>query len=384
MNSKIIRYFISNCFAKNHHLPLAQQDPEIFHLISEASNHKCIDFTETPTSLAVQQSLGSMMSTKYASGYPGKKNKPGTEIYDKIEQTCWERAQKLFNLNNFNVNVQLQSVTAAKLIVSKALVKPGGTILTRGNTDTKALEKYYNVIKNDNYDGEIDLIIDSKLDRLDTLRSEYKNTTPILLDVTEKAPFYVTNLLEEESKLLQQYQFIVVNTQSLLGPKGCLLFSDKAYSEEVDEACYPGYQSGPHFHTITGITVSLGEIQHAEYQTLFKQVKGNCAALKRQLKLKEFPLIETSGTCVSIEASQEDSKKLELSQIYAHFRESRLDFNLIPLTYKGVKQDAIPKLAECLGLALYHSRHGKFLQDENNSLWERELEGSMNEFYSMI
>ncbi|CAD8212003.1 unnamed protein product [Paramecium pentaurelia] len=383
MNSKIIRYFISNCFAKNHHLSLSQQDPEIYHLIQEASKHQCIDFTESPTSLAVQQSLGSMMSTKYASGYPGKKNKPGTEIYDKIEQTCWERAQKAFNLNNFNVNVQLQSVPTAKFIVSKALVKPGGTILNRGNTDTIALEKYYNVIKNENYDGQIDLIIDSKLDKLDTLWQEYKNI-PILLDITDKAPYYVTNILEDESKLLQKYQFVIVNTQSLLGPKGCILFSDKVYSEEVDEACYPGYQSGPHFHTITGITVSLGEIQNIEYQQFFKQVKGNCAALKRQLKLKEFPLIETQGTCISIEGKQEDSKKLEISNIYAHFRESRLDFNLIPLTYKGVKQDAIPKLAECLGLALYHSRHGRYLQDENNSLWKRELEGSMNEFYSMI
>ena len=304
---------------------LKQQDPEIWaHMQNELTRQQnTIELiaSENIVSEAVMEAMGTVMTNKYAEGYPGKRYYGGCEHIDKIEQLAIDRAKKLFGAKH--VNVQPHSGAQANMAAYQALIQPGDTVLgmslangghlTHGSPVNQS-GKLYNFIQYGvNENGLIDY------NELRNMAIEHK--PKLILAGASAYPreinfALIKNICDEVGALFMvdmahiaglvaaglhqspvPYADVVTTTthKTLRGPRGGLILCKEQWAKKIDSAVFPGTQGGPLEHVIAGKAVCFKEALEPDFKVYQEQILVNTQALAETLKANGFNLI-SEGT----------------------------------------------------------------------------------------
>lgn len=308
-------------------------DPQIKSLISEEKNR--LDTTlmmipsENYASRAVEQAVGSPLGNKYAEGYPKKRYYQGQEFVDQVEILTQDRAKKLFEVAE--VNVQPYSGSPANAAVYFALLKPGDKImglklssgghLTHGHPNVTFSGKYYETVQYDvKSDGVIDynalekLAIKEKPQIIVAGTTAYPRTLDfkrfaeiadkvgayLLADISHIAGLVITGIHPSPAP----YADVIMTTthKTLRGPRGAMIMvthkgikKDKELGQKINKAVFPGLQGGPHINTIAGIAVALKEASNKKYSKYAHRVVKNAKVLAQTLIDNGIDIV-TGGT----------------------------------------------------------------------------------------
>ncbi|RVZ66384.1 serine hydroxymethyltransferase [Helicobacter pylori] len=305
---------------------LEQTDSEIFELIFEEykrqNEHLEMIASENYTFPSVMEAMGSILTNKYAEGYPNKRYYGGCEVVDKIESLAIERAKKLFNCQF--ANVQAHSGSQANNAVYHALLKPYDKILgmdlscgghlTHGAKVSLTGKHYQSFSYGVNLDGYIDY--EEVLKIAQSVKPEiivcgfsaypreidFKKFREIadevgallLGDIAHVAGLVVAN---EHAHPFPHCHVVSSTThKTLRGPRGGLILTnDEEIAAKIDKAIFPGTQGGPLMHVIAAKAVGFKENLKPEFKAYAKLVKSNMQVLAKALKEKKHKLV-SGGT----------------------------------------------------------------------------------------
>ncbi|WP_024368852.1 serine hydroxymethyltransferase [Helicobacter pylori] len=305
---------------------LEQTDSEIFELIFEEykrqNEHLEMIASENYTFPSVMEAMGSILTNKYAEGYPNKRYYGGCEVVDKIESLAIERAKKLFNCQF--ANVQAHSGSQANNAVYHALLKPYDKILgmdlscgghlTHGAKVSLTGKHYQSFSYGVNLDGYIDY--EEALKIAQSVKPEiivcgfsaypreidFKKFREIadevgallLGDIAHVAGLVVA---DEHAHPFPHCHVVSSTThKTLRGPRGGLILTnDEEIAAKIDKAIFPGTQGGPLMHAIAAKAVGFKENLKPEFKAYAQLVKSNMQVLAKSLKEKNHKLV-SGGT----------------------------------------------------------------------------------------
>lgn len=302
-------------------------DPEISSIVTDENNRQedCIELiaSENFTSRAVMETQGSVLTNKYAEGFPGKRYYCGCEEVDKAENIARTRLKKLFNCSY--ANVQPHSGSQANQAVYLALLKPGDTILamsldcgghlTHGAAPNQSGKwfnpVFYGVDKEKNY---IDF------DEVERLALEYKPKLIIagyscytqeldfkkFREIADKVGAYLLADIAHIAGIIAvgehpspfPYAHVATSTthKTLRGPRGGIIISDDPeIGKLMNKAVFPGLQGGPLMHVIAAKAVAFKEALSDDYKKYIKQVLKNAKVLGKTLQDRGYDIL-TNGT----------------------------------------------------------------------------------------
>lgn len=305
---------------------LAVCDPEIAAAIGEElgrqRNKIELIASENFVSPAVMEAMGSVLTNKYAEGYPGHRYYGGCEYVDKVETIAIERAKKLFGAEH--ANVQAHSGANANTAVYFAFLQPGDTImgmnLSQGGhlshgSPVNISGKYYNVVpygvthetERIDYDEFARIAKEAQPKLIVAGASAYPRVIDFermaeiahsvgaifMVDMAHIAGLVAAGLHPSPVP----YADIVTTTthKTLRGPRGGLILCKEKYAKQIDKAIFPGVQGGPLMHVIAAKAVALGEALKPEFKEYAKQIIANCQALAEGLIAEGFRLV-SGGT----------------------------------------------------------------------------------------
>lgn len=305
---------------------LAVCDPEIAAAIGEElgrqRNKIELIASENFVSPAVMEAMGSVLTNKYAEGYPGHRYYGGCEYVDKVETLAIERAKKLFGAEH--ANVQAHSGANANTAVYFAFLQPGDTImgmnLSQGGhlshgSPVNISGKYYNVVpygvthetERIDYDEFARIAKEAQPKLIVAGASAYPRVIDFermaeiahsvgaifMVDMAHIAGLVAAGLHPSPVP----YADIVTTTthKTLRGPRGGLILCKEKYAKQIDKAIFPGVQGGPLMHVIAAKAVALGEALKPEFKEYAKQIIANCQALAEDLIAEGFRLV-SGGT----------------------------------------------------------------------------------------
>ena len=305
---------------------LAVCDPEIAAAIGEElgrqRNKIELIASENFVSPAVMEAMGSVLTNKYAEGYPGHRYYGGCEYVDKVETLAIERAKKLFGAEH--ANVQAHSGANANTAVYFAFLQPGDTImgmnLSQGGhlshgSPVNISGKYYNVVpygvthetERIDYDEFARIAREAQPKLIVAGASAY----PRVIDFERMAEIahsvgaiFIVDMAHIAGLVAAglhpspvPYADIVTTTthKTLRGPRGGLILCKEKYAKQIDKAIFPGVQGGPLMHVIAAKAVALGEALKPEFKEYAKQIIANCQALAEGLIAEGFRLV-SGGT----------------------------------------------------------------------------------------
>ncbi|MCB5276915.1 MAG: serine hydroxymethyltransferase [Candidatus Cloacimonetes bacterium] len=319
---------------------IQKQDPEVFAAISKELSRQQENLeliaSENFTSLAVMEAQGSILTNKYAEGYPYRWSKKtgkvnynlygryygGCEYIDEVERLAIERAKQLFGAEH--ANVQPHSGSQANMAAYFALVNPGDTVLalelahgghlTHGHPLSFSGQLYnvihYNVNKDTqqfDYEEIERLALEHKPQMILTGASAYPRKidfarfrkiadmvgAKFMVDMAHIAGLVAAGLHENPVP----YADVVTSTthKTLRGPRAGLILCKEEYAKEIDGKVFPGIQGGPLMHAIAGKAVAFGEALSPEFKSYMKKVVENATALAEALKTAGFDLV-SGGT----------------------------------------------------------------------------------------
>lgn len=278
--------------------------------------------SENIVSYGVMEAQGSVLTNKYAEGYPGKRYYGGCEYVDKLEQLAIDRATELFHADH--VNVQPHSGSQANFAVYFALLKPGDTILGMNLTDGGHLTHGSPVNVSGSYFHVLPYGVrkeDELLD-YDALEKLAKETHPKLIiggtsaysriidfermaaiahDVgaifmVDMAHFAGLVAGGEYPSPIPFCDVVTTTThKTLRGPRGGAIFCKEEYAKAIDKAIFPGIQGGPLEHVIAGKAVAFGEALTDDFKQYARMIKRNEKALSDQLQKRGVRVV-SGGT----------------------------------------------------------------------------------------
>ena len=302
-------------------------DPEIAQAIVDEQNrqnsHIELIASENWVSKAVMAAMGSVLTNKYAEGYPAKRYYGGCECVDVVENLAIERAKELFGCDY--ANVQPHSGAQANMAVFFAMLEPGDTImgmnldhgghLTHGSPVNMS-GKWFNVVPYGvNSEGFIDydemrrIALEAKPKLIIAGASAYARTIDFkkFREVADEVGAYLMVDMAHIAGLVAAglhpspipYADVVTTTthKTLRGPRGGMILANKEAAEKFNfnKAIFPGIQGGPLMHVIAGKAVCLGEALKPEFKEYQKQVIKNARALSQALIKQGFDIL-TGGT----------------------------------------------------------------------------------------
>jgi RpiB/LacA/LacB family sugar-phosphate isomerase len=307
-------------------LDLRAADPEVAEAIEQERRRQQDNIeliaSENFTSPAVMEAQGSVLTNKYAEGYPRKRWYGGCENVDTVEQLAIDRARKLFGAEH--VNVQPHSGSGANMAVYFAMLKPGdkmltmdlshGGHLTHGNRANFS-GRFFNIIhygvrKEDeriDYDQLAQLAREHQPRMITVGASAYPRTIDfermgriarecgalLLADIAHIAGLVLAGL---HPSPVPHADFVTTTThKTLRGPRGGLVLCKEQYAKEIDSQVFPGIQGGPLMHVIAAKAVCLHEAQQPAFKTYQEQVVRNARALAEGLRRNSFRLV-SGGT----------------------------------------------------------------------------------------
>lgn len=302
-------------------------DPEIAEAIdaelSRQRNKLELIASENIVSTAVMAAQGSVLTNKYAEGYPGKRYYGGCENVDVIEQLAIDRAKKLFGAEY--ANVQPHSGAQANMAVFFALLTPGDTVMGLNLTDGGHLThgspvnmsgKYFNVVPYGVSEGSEQLDYDDiqrianecKPKLIVAGASAYARVLdfPRLAEIAHSVGAYLMVDIAHIAGLVATglhpspipYADVVTTTthKTLRGPRGGLILcKDAEFGKQFNKAIFPGIQGGPLMHVIAAKAVAFKEALSPEFKEYAQQIIKNASALARTLTEKGFRIV-SGGT----------------------------------------------------------------------------------------
>ncbi len=279
--------------------------------------------SENIVSNAVLEAQGSIMTNKYAEGYPGKRYYGGCEFHDIAENLAIERLKKLYKCNY--ANVQPHSGAQANQAVFLALLKPGDTILgmsldagghlTHGSRPNQS-GKYFNAVQYGidpntsliDYDSLEKLAIECKPKMIIAGGSAYPRNIDFkkFREIADKVDAYLLVDMAHYSGLVAAEEYpdplphghVVTSTthKTIRGPRGGMILSnDMDLGKKFNSAVFPGLQGGPLMHVIAAKAVAFGEALKPEFKDYIKQVKSNAKILSEVLMKNGIDIV-TKGT----------------------------------------------------------------------------------------
>ncbi len=301
-------------------------DPEITEIIAEETSRQeyNLEFiaSENFVSEAVLEAQGSVLTNKYAEGYPGKRYYGGCEVVDKAEQLAIERAKELFGAEH--VNVQPHSGSQANMAVYFAVCKPGDTVLgmnlahgghlTHGSP-VNFSGKLFNIVaygvKEET--GTIDYDEVEKLAREHKPRlivvgaSAYTRTIDfaafrriadevgaiVMVDMAHIAGLVAAG---QHPNPVPYAEFVTTTThKTLRGPRGGMILCTEEWAKKLNSNIFPGIQGGPLMHVIAAKAVAFKEALSPEFKTYAEQVVTNAKTLADELVRRGYKLV-SGGT----------------------------------------------------------------------------------------
>lgn len=305
---------------------LSQIDPEIKSIIAEEKKRQMSQIeliaSENFVSEAVLEALGSVMTNKYAEGYPGKRYYGGCEVVDKAEMLAISRAKELFGCEH--VNVQPHSGSQANMAVYQTVLKPGDTYLGMNLSNGGHLSHgspvnfsglLYNVIpyglREDNeyidYDQIRSLALEHKPKMIISGASAYPRiidfekiraicdevNAVMMVDIAHIAGLVATGL---HPSPVPYADFVTTTThKTLRGPRGGMIMCKEKWAKQLDKSIFPGLQGGPLMHVIAAKAVAFKEALEPSFKDYQKHILENAQALAEALKERGFRLV-TGGT----------------------------------------------------------------------------------------
>ena len=354
--------------------------------------------SENIVSEPVMAAMGTVLTNKYAEGYSGKRYYGGCEFVDVVETIAIERAKKLFGCDY--VNVQPHSGAQANMAVFVAMLKPGDTVmgmnldhgghLTHGSP-VNFSGLYFNIVPYGvNEDGYIDYdkleetAVASKPKLIIAGASAYCRTIDFkrFREVADKVGAYLRVDMAHIAGLVAAgvhpspipYADVVTTTthKTLRGPRGGMILANQAAADKFNfnKAIFPGIQGGALEHVIAAKAVCFGEALRPEFKAYQEQVVKNAAALAAALKKQGFHIL-TGGTdnhlmLVDLRGMDVSGKELQnrCDQVYitlnkntvpndprSPFVTSGVRIGTPAVTSRGLKEEDMEKIAECIWLA---------------------------------
>ena len=302
--------------------PLKTLDPEVHAAISREfarqQSHIELIASENFTYPAVLEAQGSVLTNKYAEGYPGKRWYGGCEYVDQIEQLAIDRAKKLFGAEH--ANVQPHSGSQANFAVYTSVLQPGDKVLgmnlshgghlTHGNPANFSGKLYqfcqYGVRQDNNlidYDELAAVAAREKPKMITVGASAYSrvidfarmgeiaraNGALLFADIAHIAGLVATGA---HPSPVPHADFVTTTThKTLRGPRGGLILCRTAHAKAIDSAVFPGAQGGPLMHVIAAKAVCFGECLKPEFKTYSEQIIRNSRALAAAMKSRGYQLV---------------------------------------------------------------------------------------------
>jgi glycine hydroxymethyltransferase len=278
--------------------------------------------SENIVSPAVMAAMGSVLTNKYAEGYPGKRYYGGCQYVDVVEEIARQRACELFGAEH--ANVQPHSGAQANIAVYFALLKPGDTVMGMNLTEGGHLTHGSPVNLSGSYFHFVPYGVDAKTGRIDydKLIEQAKEVKPKLIvggasayprvidfkKFREAADACGAILMIDMAHIAGlvaagvhpnpvEYADIVTTTthKTLRGPRGGIILCKEKYAKAIDKAIFPGTQGGPLMHIIAGKAVCLGEALKPEFKVYGQKIVENAKALADGLLRRGVKLV-SGGT----------------------------------------------------------------------------------------
>ncbi len=301
-------------------------DPEIAEAINlefnRQSNNLELIASENIVSPAVLAAMGSILTNKYAEGYPGKRYYGGCEFVDIAEDLAKKRACQIFGADH--ANVQPHSGSQANAAVYFAMLKPGDTVmgmslaegghLTHGSPVNMS-GKFYNFIPYGvdpethliDYDKVKEIALKNKPKMIICGASAYSRTIDFkkFKEIADQCGAYLMVDMAHIAGLIAAglhpnpvpyADFVTTTThKTLRGPRGGMILCKEKYAKDIDKAIFPGIQGGPLMHIIAAKAVCFGEALKPEFKEYQKNVVENCKVLSKSLLENGVKLI-SGGT----------------------------------------------------------------------------------------
>lgn len=374
--------------------------------------------SENIVSPAVMAAMGSILTNKYAEGYPGKRYYGGCECVDIVEDIARDRAKELFGASY--ANVQPHSGAQANMAVYFALLNPGDTVmgmnlaegghLTHGSPVNMS-GKYFNFVPYGvNADGFIDY------DEFEEKAKECKpklivagaSAYPRIIDferisqiAKEVGAYFMVDMAHIAGLVAAglhpspvPYADVVTSTthKTLRGPRGGLILcNDEELGKAFNKAIFPGTQGGPLMHVIAGKAVCFGEALKPEFKEYQKNVIDNCQALVKGLLARDIKLVSGGSDnhlcLVDLRGSEVTGKELEhrLDEVYitankntvpneprSPFITSGLRLGTPAVTTRGFDAEDMDKIAEYIALAVNDFENSKdYIRNGVNEICNR-------------
>ena len=278
--------------------------------------------SENIVSKAVLLAAGSVLTNKYAEGYPGKRYYGGCHCVDEVEEIARERAKKLFGAEH--ANVQPHSGASANLAVFFALTQPGDTImgmnLSQGGhlshgSPVNISGKYWNIVPYGvddeteviDYDKMREIALECKPKMIVVGASAYSRIIDFARckEIADEVGAYLMVDMAHIAGLVAAgvhpspvpYADVVTTTthKTLRGPRGGMILCKEELSKAIDKAVFPGTQGGPLMHVIAAKAVALGEALTDDFKAYGEQVVKNAAVLCDELKALDIDIV-SDGT----------------------------------------------------------------------------------------
>jgi len=293
---------------------LERQDPAVWAAISgeidRQRNGLEMIASENYTSPAVMQAVGSVLTNKYAEGYPGHRYYGGCEFVDVAEELARQRAKKIFGAEH--VNVQPHSGAQANTAVYFSFLQPGDVVLgldlahgghlshgMKLNISGKLYHFFSYGVRPDTHRIDFDQVASLAREHKPKLivagASAYPREMPhgrfaeiaracgarLMVDMAHYAGLVAAGLHDDP---VPAADYVTSTThKTLRGPRGGLILCKEMYAKEIDRAVFPGIQGGPLMHVVAGKAVCFGEILMPSYQRYIQQVVDNAKALAETL-----------------------------------------------------------------------------------------------------
>jgi glycine hydroxymethyltransferase len=347
-----------------------QRDPEIFKAISDEKHRQNTKLeliaSENFVSLAVMEAMGSVMTNKYAEGYPAKRYYGGCEFVDVAENLARDRAKQLFGAEY--ANVQPHSGSQANMAVYFTFLKPGdkvmGMNLAHGGHLTHGSKanisgKIYNIVhygvdpktEQLDYDVVAKLAKEHKPKMLLSGASAYSRTIDFarlgeiaksvgaysMADIAHIAGLVVAG---EHPDPVPSYDFVTGTThKTLRGPRGGFILAKAKYADAVDRGVFPGMQGGPLEHVIAGKAVSFQEAMDPGFKAYARQIITNAKTLCEELMKRGYRIVSggTDNHLFLVDLSAKGMTGAEAAEAL-HEINVTVNMNLIPFDKRKVNQ----------------------------------------------
>ena len=383
---------------------LRQFDPEITDLINKEYKRQVegleLIASENVVAREVMEAMGTILTNKYAEGYPGKRYYGGCEFHDQIETIARERLCRLFGAEH--ANVQPHSGSQANEAVYLSFLKPGDKILSQSLNNGGHLShgdpanisgKYYDVTAYGvNLDtelldyAEIEALARKVKPNLIVCGAssypreiDFKAFAEIAEDVGARSMADIAHIsglcctgLHNSPVGVTTYVTSTTH-KTLRGPRGGVIMCGKEYANAIDKAVFPGMQGGPLMHVIAAKAVCFREALSNEYKEYAKQVVKNCKVLAQTLMDNGFRLV-TGGTdnhlCLldlseqGISGQQAEvalgkagitvNKNTIPRQHLSPFETSGLRLGTPTITTRGMKEEECKQVGEWISRVLHH------------------------------